>query len=770
VGARLNPLRHFPYLLSRFSNVSAAMRPMSLLLAGQPADLPPLVKGLVRLTQASASLADVTARVGEYSFQLTLPSTRANDRIFGVNKLHPQGLNKFGFYTDYSYELQVGGQVFAGTFRLSSLKNGYTGTLIGDGLSWALLLGDTKLTDLQFAPVDYDGSQLESILALDCDATDLQFPLVAYGNFFAPPETRTLPDGTTEEVPAPPSAVLTYPLAVDDYPPSVYYVNVLRQIFASIGWQLRGRELDSDFWRAVVVSTAGADLGAAWNWGRLLQARATGAGGQSFSYYQSGPAPSYTNNAAGFYTLPGDGPELSGDIFFLPVPLRVPVLRPTRALDMETATYTAPKAGLYDFSWEADLVGGHNYFGGPNIDSHDFFVKELLRPVGLGLVVRRGGAGFEEAEGGLLRGDPNTGPLDYAAGQDRVRTPYRLDAPGGDIGALVLGNYGDQVSGLYLEAGDSVTLGVFARRCVFDGTNNLLAFRSQGVYAFGATSLACIRYADNEGVSKLQLQPAAFLPPLSCREVVQDALRRSDSFLVADAGRCLATLYTRDELSQAAGPQLDLSEWVDRRAVEYLPAAGAGAGSYIFSPATLTDDPFVLEGADVVTATFGPAVSSKAVSSPFAVVGFRTYYTHNRPVGLPCLSTKDVLKQNCSETQWDVSAQVPRLLRYLGPSTDAPIPFGQGWLPVGQSEWTGPLAWDGAGGALACYYQLALKRAGQGHVAKVACPLSPARYQQLAPGRKVVLHGTPYVTAAVENFDPADESALATITLEREVL
>lgn len=741
------------------------MRPLSLTINGQPADLPASLKGLVKLQQARALLADLAARWGVGALSVTLPASRINQGIFGVDKLHAQGRNKFGFYTDYAAEVRSGGELFAGTFRLTSLKNGYTGTFIGDMRSWAVLLGDKKLTDLRFPLVDYDGSQLESTLGLDCDATDLQFPLVAYGNFFAPPETRTLPDGTSQEVPAPPSAMLTYPMSVDDYPPGVYYGNVLRQIFASVGWQLRGRELDSDFWRSIVLTPAGADLDGAWNWGRLLQAKATDPGAQVFSYYQSGPGTGYTNNAVGFYRLPGDGPELSGDIFFLPILLRTAALLPTRALDQASATYTAPRDGVYDFSWSATLTGGHNYFGGPNIDQHDPFVQALLRPVGMGLVLRRDGQSFEGGEGGLLRGDPNAGPLSYAAGQDRVLTPQRLDASGAGLGQLSLRRYAGEVKKVYLEAGDSVTLCVFGRRCVFDGQNNLLAYRSQGVYEFGSPSLACTHYADNDGVSKELLQPADFLPPLSCAEVVKDFLLRTDSFIAPDPARRVATLYSRAELSRAAGEPLDLSGLCDPEAVEYQPAAGADVGSITFAPVALTDDALVAETADIVTAPIGPGEAVQAISSQFAVAGFRTYYTRTQPVVLPCLSNKDLLAQNCSDVAWDINGMAPRLLRYLGPTATRPIPFGQGWLPLAQSAWDGALSWDGEAGAVASYYQQTLRRCTAGHLARFSAPLTPAQFSALTPGRRVDLHGAPYTIESIDQWDSADEAALATITL-----
>ncbi|MGI4834634.1 MAG: hypothetical protein ACRYFK_14355 [Janthinobacterium lividum] len=745
------------------------MRPLTLLLSGQPADLPATTKGLVKLSQASATLADVAARVGEYSFPLTLPPTRRNAGIFGAAKLHPQGVGKFGYFSDYPYELRVGGQVFTGTFRLTSLKNGYVGSLIGAGLSWALLLGDTKLTDLAFPTLAYDGSQLASILALGCDETDVQFPLVAFGNFYHPPLTQVKADGTTEDVPAPAAAVLDWPLSVDDYPPGVYYVNVLRQIFASIGWQLQGRELDSEFWRQVVLTCAGADLTNAWPWGSLLPATGTGQRTTASSYYQSGPAPGYTNTAAGFYTLPGDGGELSGDVFFLPVPLTTAKLRPTRTLELATATYTALRPGVYDFEWVFSLSGGVQNFGGPNIDQHDAYVQALLRPLGVGLVLRRGGQDFTEGEGGLLRGDPNAGALGYAPGQDRVLTPQRLDVPGGQLGALRLGSYQAATSGVYLETGDSVTLCVFGRRCVFDGSNKLLAYRSQSVLNFASARLSCTRYADNDGLSITALQPALFLPPLACKDVVKDFLLRVDGFLLPDAARQVATLVSRQELARAGGEPLDLSDLCDPRATEYLPAAG-GVGSFVFVPVALSDDPLVPATADIVTAPVGPGDTSQQLTSLFAPVGSRpVWLPRGAYVSLPTCSTKDILAQARSETSPDSGSQAPRLVRYTGPDPGQVVPFGQGSVPLAGAVWDGALAWDGAAGAVATYYQPTLARALTGHLARVQVPLRPDYYQVLGPGRRVLLHGAPYTVEALQNYDPSDEAALAQLDLSREV-
>ena len=308
------------------------------------------------------------------------------------------------------------------------------------------------------------------------------------------------------------------------------------------------------------------------------------------------------------------------------------------------------------------------------------------------------------------------------------------------------------------------------RRRTTDDNGAHIATRVEFVLEWSGVHLASIGYTDDNGVSKELLQPADFLPPLSCTSVVRDFLTRTDSFIVADTGQRVATLYGRPELSQAGGAPLDLSDLCDSRAVEYQPAAGAGVGSYTFAPVQLSDDPLVSESADVVTARVGSGTATKAVSSIFAVAGFRTYYSRSGPLRLPCLSTAEILKQNCSEAAWDFAAQAPRLLRYTGPDATQPVPFMLGTVPLGRSEWDGPLAWDGIGGAVARYYTSTIRRAVNGHLARVQVPLRPDQYQALTPGRRVHLHGAPYTVEISQNFDPSDEAALTQLDLSREVL
>jgi hypothetical protein len=744
------------------------MRPLWLKLKGVRVDLPASIKGLVRLTQARQALSDLNARVGEYSWPATLPATRTNNGFFGTYRLHPVGLDKFQT-TDFAYELGCGGEVFTGTFRLTSLKNGYTGKLLGAGFGWAQELGEKKLPELVFPTVAYNGSHLATILALNCDTSDIQFPLLSGGNFFSPPIPTTNPDGTPtgDTAPQPASSVIDYPLSVDDYPPSVYLVNVLRQIFKQAGWYLQGQLLDSAFWRQVCLTPAGADLGNAWPWGALLLASGNqGDDTQSlYSYFDAGPGSGYENNAIGFDESAGvadDTYEISGAIFYLPV--MVPAATsPTRAFDGPTASYTAPRAGAYSFAWAATLDSGHQTL--TDVGMSPVAIPSFTK-VFLGLVVRRGGAGFASADGGLLSGD---GTLDATL----VPSYERIDSLSGPD-YLVFASYSGAATDLYLEAGDVVSLCVFTWRTIGVG-GSMVAKREEFVCNFGNTSFACTAYADADGVNLTQLQPASFLPPLLQRDLVRAFLLHTNTVILPDPVRRVASILSREELSQAAGEPLDLSELVDPDAIEYTPSCGEGVGQLVFTHAG-ADDPLLAADSDTVRAVIGAGAAAQTVESLFAPVAFRQYRRLDFILGggvffeLPTMATTESLAQSRSEVEWDWSGQAPRLVRYTGTSPTITVPFILGDVPLAQSAWDGVLCWDGEAGAVVTYYATTLRQAVHGHLAKLTAPLTPARYRGLVPGRRVYVFGALYTTEAVDAFDPADEAGATSISLLRTVL
>ncbi len=735
------------------------MRPLSLAILNRVADLPLKSKGLIKLTQARATLADLGSRFGEFSWPLTLPATRTNARIFGVGALHPLALDKFR-RTDYPFELRCDGEIFTGIFRLTSMRGGYTGNLIGAGASWATEIGDKKLTELNFAPVSYNGAQLEATLALDCDATDIQFPLLSFGNFYHPPVLTTQRDGSEEEQSRPASAVLDWPLSVDDYLPSVYYVNVLRQIFADIDWTLTGLVLDEPRWRETLITPAGATPDAAWPWGALLPATSTATVPElQESFFESGPDP--------FFTTAVGVDEQNQVRYFQPA---TPVLlQPggTRAMEENRAGFLAPRAGVYAFAWEATISAISQFIDEQNnTDGADY--APHFAPVALGLVVFRGGEGYEGADGGLC----TTGTGAFEPDQDRVLTPVRLDLPGSF--ALRTGTFSGTVNA-FLEPGDAVRLLAFT--CVQyqregDGLNKYT--RKGFTFTTTAVSFACTSYADNEGISKTMLKPADFLPPLGQRDVLRDFMLRTNTLALPDANRRTITLLTREELSAASGEAIDLSALIDPELIEYSPAAGAGVGSIVFASAANSSESLPGALLDTVRVAIGPGSGEQRIESLFAPVAARSY-SLPQGIGLSAraelltMSTADVLAQPLAEVETDVSSQAPRLVRFVGVTDALTVPFQSRRVPLARAVWSEQLRFDGAAGAVASYYARTMERLTRGHVAKAAPNLTPALYRQLTPGRKVIIASAEYTVESLSQFDIADEGNSTTIELIREL-
>lgn len=737
------------------------MRAIFLSILGLPVDLPTVTKGLIRLTQARSALAELSGRNGEYSWAMTLPATRDNARIFGVSALHSLGLDKFRT-VDFPFELRCDGEIFTGIFRLTSMRNGYTGNLIGSAYSWANEIGDKKLTDLKLGKVTYNGAQLESFFELDCDSSDIQFPLLSFGNFYAPPRLIQQPDGSEEEQSLPAQALIDYPLSVDDYAPSVYYRNVLRQIFADIGWSLTGRVLDESRWRETLIAPAGADLAQAWPWGALLPAEATATGATCYSYLAAGPGDGYENNAVGFAEDAPcgniDGLDLGGEVFYLPVGVPQIISGGTRAMDGATATYIGPVDGVYGFAYSAELQNGHQTYRYPWATGSTAQLNRFL-DVKLALLIRRGGESFT--------GEPLNGqPVDTLVVPHFAQLSGAFDASGNVIPQTLTG----AASGVFLQAGDSVQLCVIARRRLVNlGNGRVLMERAEFVVNFGAVRFACTSF---DGPT--QLSPAAFLPPLSQRDVIRDFMLRTDTVALADANRRTVSLLTRDELAAAAGERLDLTQLIDPQLIEYTPAAGASVGAVVFGSAKNPDEPLPTGLADEVRITLGPGTTEQRIDSLFAPVAMRSYVIPQPGVGparaaLPTMSTADTLAQPLAEVSIDIGSQAPRLLRFVGVDATVSVPFQTRRVGLARAEWAGALRFDGPTGAVESYYLRTVARLRRGHVGKVPLSITPALYRQLTPGRGVTIAGAEYSVETVSGFDIADESADTTLELIREL-
>jgi len=702
------------------------------------------MKGVLKLMQAQNSLADLETRVGEYSWPISLPKTRQNCLVFD-QKQHVQGLDKFR-QTDYPYRMRVGSELFAGTFRLSSIKNGFTGNLLGDGFSWAVALGTKKLTDLRFTEVSYDGSQLEAMQRLDCEHTDIQFPLVAYGNFFSPPITYTNGAGEVEEKPVPASATIDYPLSVDDYYYGVYYRNIIRQIFREIGWHVRGRILDSPEVRQWVMLPAGGTPEKAWPWGALLPAGSSGSSQRLYGYYDE--EDKYQTNAVF---------DEGNDVMYYTPTTSLTKAGGTRAMSTTRAAYTAPVAGWYNFSGALAIGAATQQIHVENTNSTPY--RAFFAPVVAALVVFRSGTGYSGADGGLAE----TGTF-YPA-QDSVLQSVRLDVPGG--WNLRTGTF-PMPAAVYLEPGDTVRLCIFARRRFSKIGDGISAYTRKSFSITCSASFACTHFD-----GPLTLQPALALPPLGQKEVVADFMLRTNTVPVADLERRVVTLMSREEQKLAAGPAVELTALVEPEAVEFAPVLGE-VGAVVFSPAQAEDadekTALITKGTDVVRVNVGSGSAEKAVGSLFAPVVVRPFQVATvGMVPLPVVSDYATLQQPRSEVDVDVSSYVPRVVRYLGPDEAATVPFQLRRVPVGRAVWDGLLRWEGPSGAVQVRYAASMEQARRGHLAKCTACVSPTLYRALQPGKAVYLSGSEYEVSSVSQWDAADEAGATAVELVKVV-
>ena len=192
----------------------------------------------IRLNKVVRDVQNINRRGGTFSFTINLPISRANRAIFD----QAQGLQvtgKFASRETYDALLQGpnGELLLDGTFRLSDITDTFNGVLYSSNIFFAQLIGDKTLRDIKsfdIAPFDpFNATNgIEWYLDRDIDQVDIQFPLVAYGNFF---DGGAADNYRSNEITQ---------IAVDDWLPSVYYLTVVKKIFADIGFTVSGEVFD----------------------------------------------------------------------------------------------------------------------------------------------------------------------------------------------------------------------------------------------------------------------------------------------------------------------------------------------------------------------------------------------------------------------------------------------------------------------------------------------------------------------------------------------
>jgi hypothetical protein len=375
------------------------------------------------------------------------------------------------------------------------------------------------------------------------------------------------------------------------------------------------------------------------------------------------------------------------------------------------------------------------------------------------LIVFRQGASYADADGGLC----TTGSL--IGTQDRVLQHVRLDGPGE---TLLTGNFSGAVNNIYLEPGDEVRLLLFFRRRIpkADNTDPSL-YRGNISVTLSSAELACTAF---DGPTLLN--PAAVLPEsVRQKDLLKDFMLRTNTVPLVDQERRTVHFLSRKEFTNVQGDVLNLSDYVDPATYVFQPALGQVA-TVVFRPA----EGLAASKADVVRFPVADRTGpeEKTITGSFAAPRFRSYRLlveggiSSVLVELPSQTTEEEEKETPrSESQQTASGKPPLVVRYLGPDPDErmQVIVGTRRVPIGRSDYGGPLAWAGDDGAVSRYYRDFLATATRGHLTKCTVALTPARYAACRPGRLVSIQHTLYTIEAVESYDPSQPLCLTTLTL-----
>lgn len=245
---------------------------------------------LVRFIQGADNFAQ---KGGDYSLTLTLPRTKNNNNFFKKSPLSQLG--KFDDKTPYTASVSVNGiPVFKGNFRLTQIKSdGFYGELQSENIEWIEELSKYELCKLLydgeeptwFAPY-LGGSTINTNNSVNDNAVhDIVFPQILYNNT---PITDYMDrteqdvfgvfDGSGNQIQSPmdfPNSFITRPTywsyrdgsTFEDFPPAVYYRNVIDRCFQQIGWRATGNIFQEAWFNKLVMPYVGS--GYKWNYRSL---------------------------------------------------------------------------------------------------------------------------------------------------------------------------------------------------------------------------------------------------------------------------------------------------------------------------------------------------------------------------------------------------------------------------------------------------------------------------------------------------------------------
>lgn len=229
----------------------------------------------VRLNRQLINPGELNTKDAQMSYSITLPATAINNAAFNYAHVE-ETKNKFN--RDYDARLVINSvQIFVGKFRLSAIdRTGYKGNLYVPALRAIRdIFGELKLNENPEYRIPFDDFAA-SINAYNLSAADgpqmAIFPYVLYGVLPKTPlnknannySARNLWDDTVK-------------IGMQDLPPSINPLLMLRHIFESQGYALQGNAFDDAKLINLYQSYRNSDTYVQpWNYGQQAKMQLTG--------------------------------------------------------------------------------------------------------------------------------------------------------------------------------------------------------------------------------------------------------------------------------------------------------------------------------------------------------------------------------------------------------------------------------------------------------------------------------------------------------------
>lgn len=229
----------------------------------------------VRINRALINPSELNAKDAQFSYSITLPPTAVNSAAFSAADVE-ETKNKFN--RTYRAQYIVDGvRVFDGRFRMSEVSaRGFKGNLyVPDRKSIKDIFGELKLTDnapFEIPFLDFVPSVNSYNLAAVTSPQAAIFPYVMYGVLPKVPLDKNANNYSPRNV-----WDSSVRIGIQDLPPSINPMLMLRHIFESQGYDLQGSAFDDDRLTRLYMSYKNApERVQPWNYGQHAKIRVRG--------------------------------------------------------------------------------------------------------------------------------------------------------------------------------------------------------------------------------------------------------------------------------------------------------------------------------------------------------------------------------------------------------------------------------------------------------------------------------------------------------------